>query len=507
MFRESALLRGLLIAAVCLPLALFIGYQLATPEDRSSFFWIGLVFCLLLLPFLIRWHHPLLLICWNLPLILFFLPGQPSVGIVMAAISLSVSIASRTLNKQRPFISCPSVSFPLIFLTAVVLTTAGLTGGIHGNAFGSRTLGASRYLGVLGAIMGYFALVAQPVPPKYAKPLTYVFFLSGTVSVFHTLIEISGSNFEPLNMVFSNAINNASGELSVVERFTGMAWSAGAFCGFMIMRFGIRGIFDVRHPWRWLSFIAAFFLGMLGGYRSLIVLFFILFMVQLYFEKLFRTRLFFGFVLGCFLAGLLILPFAEQLPLSVQRSISFLPVPIDPVAREDAFTTSSWRLEMWRMVLAEDVPKYFLLGKGYNFDSMDVYLTQMGMAHGIYKAYDQLLVLDDYHNGPLTLIVSFGIFGVLAFAAFCWGALRALYANYRYGDPAMRLINTFLLADFITILVVFLTFYGEFYIDLMSFTGIIGLSLTLNGGVRRAGQAVIQADVETEVKAPRLQPA
>jgi O-antigen ligase len=159
------------------------------------------------------------------------------------------------------------------------------------------------------------------------------------------------------------------------------------------------------------------------------------------------------------------------------------------------------------MVLAEDVPKYFLLGKGYNFDSMDVYLTQLGMEHGIYGAYEQLLVLDDYHNGPLTLIVSFGIFGVLAFAAFCWGALRALYANYRYGDPALIRINTFLLAYFITILVVFLTFYGEFFIDLMSFSGIIGLSLTLNGGLRRAGQAAMQTEVESKAETPRLQPA
>jgi hypothetical protein len=513
MFRESALLRGLLVAGLCVPLALFIGYQLATPGARSSFYWIALVVCFLLLPLLIRWHHSLLLICWNLPLIIFFLPGQPSVAIVMATVSLSVSIVSRTLNKQRPFISCPSVSIPLIFLAALVLATAGLTGGIHGNAFGSSIMGASRYLGVLGAIIGYFALVAQPVPPRYAKPLAYLFFLSGTVAAFHTLIAILGPNFEFLNGLFSNSINNASdestgmGRFIGIQRFTGLTWAAEAFCGFMIMRFGIRGIFDVHHPWRWLSFIGTFCSGLLGGYRSLFAEFFILIILQLYFEKLLRTRLFLGIVLGGILAAILIVPFTNQLPLPVQRAISFLPVKVDAAAREDAFESSSWRFEVWRRVLAEEVPKYFFLGKGYNFDSTDMYLIQLGMARGIYSAYDAFLFTSDYHNGPLTLMVPFGIFGLLAFAAFCWGAVRALYANYRYGEPDMKLINTFLLADFIMSLVVFWTYYGEFYLDLINFTGIIGLSLTLNGGVRRAGQAAMRAEVESKAEAPRLQPA
>ena len=129
------------------------------------------------------------------------------------------------------------------------------------------------------------------------------------------------------------------------------------------------------------------------------------------------------------------------------------------------------------------------------------------MARGIYSGYEWVLVSNDYHNGPLTLIVPFGIFGVLAFAAFCWGALRALYANYRYGDPELKLINTFLLAGFITHLVFYSIFFGAFYLDLIAFTGIIGLSLTLNGGVRSPEQAAIRADVELAAEASRLQSA
>ena len=363
MFRDSALLRGLLIAAICVPVALFLGTQLATPDDRTSLFWIAIAFSLLLMPVLIRWHHSLLIVCMGLPFIAFFLPGHPSFAFLLGGISLFISIVNQTLSKERPFISCRAVALPLIFLTVVILITAELTGGIHGNAFGSKTLGASRYVAVFGAIMGYFALVAQPVPPKYAKTLAYCFVLSGAVAALHSLLLITGLNIPIVIAFFSDAINNGTGEASLVERYTGLEWAAEAFCGFMIMRFGIRGIFDLHHPWRWLSFIVAFSLGLFGGYRSFVVIFIILFAVQFYFEKLYRSRLFFVFVLAGILASALILPFSDRLPLSVQRSISFLPVQLSPVAREDAFQSLDWRIDVWRLVLAQDVPKYFSSGK------------------------------------------------------------------------------------------------------------------------------------------------
>lgn len=149
----------------------------------------------------------------------------------------------------------------------------------------------------------------------------------------------------------------------------------------------------------------------------------------------------------------------------------------------------------------------FFLGKGYNFDSTDLYLTELGMARGIYSGYEWVLVSSDYHNGPLTLIIPFGIFGVLAFAAFCWGALRVLYANYQFGDPDLGNINTYLIAYFITKLIFFLIFYGEFFQDLGIFTGLIGLSITLNGGVRTGQQAAEQSVLEQEAELPQLQAA
>lgn len=176
--------------------------------------------------------------------------------------------------------------------------------------------------------------------------------------------------------------------------------------------------------------------------------------------------------------------------MSVQRSISFLPVRIDPAVRGDAASTWDWRWEMWRATVPV-VPQYLLLGKGFNFDGTDYYLTMTGYGRGMSSVYDAAMISSDYHQGILTLIIPFGIWGLLAFIAFCLGSLRALYRNYRYGPEQLRSINTFLLSYFIARLTFYLFFYGEFYLDLMLFTGTVGLSLSLNGGVRQETKLAI----------------
>jgi hypothetical protein len=80
---------------------------------------------------------------------------------------------------------------------------------------------------------------------------------------------------------------------------------------------------------------------------------------------------------------------------------------------------------------------------------------------------------------------------------FSVGGWRALYANYRYGDPQLKGVNTFLLAFFLARLSFYLTFYGQFDLDLMVFTGAVGLSIAINGGVRRKDDPATQPAMAT----------
>ena len=80
MNNSAAILRALIIYAVCVPLAIVVGYvavSLVNSPSYSNFGMFGVLALVLIAPILLRWHHPLLVLSWNLPLIVFFLPGRP----------------------------------------------------------------------------------------------------------------------------------------------------------------------------------------------------------------------------------------------------------------------------------------------------------------------------------------------------------------------------------------------------------------------------------------------
>ena len=178
MLSKSPQSRSLLIVGICAPLALLLGYVLAEPLALSSLGIVLLVLLLLSFPLLLHWHYPLLVFCWNATLIFFFLPGQPPLWAVIACLSLFISLLDRTVTKtkQSTFLRVPSVEWPLLLLAVVVIVTLYFRGGIGGRALGTEDWGGKRYIGVLAAIIGYFAFIARPIAPQRAALFAGVFF-------------------------------------------------------------------------------------------------------------------------------------------------------------------------------------------------------------------------------------------------------------------------------------------------------------------------------------------
>jgi hypothetical protein len=477
--------RGVLIYALCLPAAVLLGYLLATPTEFSTFAFILLVFSTLLFPLLLRHHHFLLAFSWNAALIVFFLPGQPPLSLIIACMSLGLAFLGRTMRKDREFIKVSSVARPLLMLAVVTIVTAAATGGIGGRILGTEMWGAKRYLGVFTGIIGYFAFATHRIPNEKAKLYITVFFLGGLTSMFSDLAYMAGPQFYWLFLLFpSEQAAMQAFTVDTLKRLSGLAFACAAGSYFVLARYGLQGVFNVMRPWRLVMVLLFLFGSLLGGYRGLVILIAIVFMVQFFIEGVYRTKLGPVLVAG-FLIGIgFTIGYIDKMPLSIQRAFSFLPLPgIDSSARMDAFGTLDWRLTMWSIVLPE-VPKYLLLGKGYGFSGTDYYLTNEAVRRGTFAAYEDTLVTGNYHNGILTLVIPFGIFGFLAFAWFCVSGLKVLMRNHRYGNPELKVINTFLLTYFVGRLIFYVVFYGQFDLDLMHFTGAVGMSIALNGGVR-----------------------
>jgi O-Antigen ligase len=496
MTSTSSLLRSLLIYSICLPLAIFLGYVIAQEGNplfnRWTYFIVGLVIFVLALPLILRWHHALLIVTWSLGAVLFFVPGRPDLWWAVAWLSFCIAIVQHILNR-RTFLRARGVARSLIFLAVVVLATALLRGGIGLAAFGSEVQGGKRYLMIFTAIAGYFALVSQPIPPNRATLFVTLFFLSAITSTISELGPILPSGLYYIFLLFPISsygmhaiLNDPGATAGMVARLGGFAYAGSAAVWAMMARYGIRQLFDLRHFLRLLIFLACVVVGFLGGFRSVLVQFMLTFSVVFWLEGLIRHRRFPLVLFAVVLGSVVLVATVEHLPLSVQRTLSVLPLHVDPVARKDAEASSEWRINIWKHLVPQ-IPRYLLVGKGLGFNANDLQsMISIRPATGIGEAsIEGVELVADYHNGPLSVIVPFGIFGVIGFLWFLIASFQVLRQNYHYGHPAFRRLNTFLYGFFIARTIFFFAVFGNLYSELAFFAGLVGMSISLNGGVAK----------------------
>lgn len=512
MNNSAAILRALIVYAICVPLAIVVGYSavsLVNSPSYSNFGAFGVLALILIAPILLRWHHPLLVLCWNLPLVVFFLPGRPAVFLPMMAVSLGISVLQRAMNKDMRFIPVPQITLPLLCLAVVALVTAKLTGGIGLHSLGNSTMGGRKYVYLLAGILGYFALTARRISPRQAGLYVAMFFLGGCISIMGDLVAFIPNSFYFIFLIFPpdpNAFATPVGGL----RFGGVSMAASAFFSYMLARYGISGIFRAGKPWRPVVFILFTTLGFFGGFRSMLLNCALIFLILFFLEGLHRTRMLPIMVFFGLLAATICLPMANRLPKTFQRVLSFVPmINIDAGVRSEAQGSLDWRIKMWKALLPQ-VPSHLLLGKGYAISQGDYQLMGDTAFHGIDPAEQGLALSSDFHSGPLSVILSFGIWGAIAFLWFLIAGVWVLHHNRLYGDPALQTVNTFLFALFMAKIISFIFIFGAIEGDIMGFASYLGLSISLNGGVCRPARepAATTAGPPAHIPARlRLQPA
>jgi len=495
MTNAPAILRSLLVYAICIPAAIVLGYGLPSvanmPTDLSQYVPLALVLLTISFPILLNYHHAFLFLAWNAVAVVFFLPGRPSIWLLAVAISLFIALTQRMLRGRSASLHVPQLTVPLIALAGVVVITAFCTGGIGLHSLvpwlGGGVYGGRRYVILLAAVLGYFAFASQSLPREKAALYTAMFFLTGLTAMIGDFFALVKGDWRYLFLVFPpHSLNTEQIEVGTT-RLSGVSTASAAVYSYLLARYGIRGIFTLMRPWRLLLFIGFSLAGFLGGYRSTIILFVLVFAFQFYFEGLHRTAMLPRLALAFVVIAVVVFPFINRMPMTFQRALAFLPVDIDPKARLDAQQSSEWRTRMWRAVLPQ-VPQYLLLGKGLAFSAQDYdFFTSDAMVTGLIKPIsadeEGLALSGDFHNGPLTVVIPFGLWGVGVALWFFWAGVRCLYRNYRYGDAALKNINTFILAAFVAHIVLFCIVFGSFQNDLWFFTGLLGLSVSLNGGM------------------------
>jgi hypothetical protein len=488
MANTFAFSRAHLIYGICLPLALIVGYLMADPLDSGTMAVVVLVLCVLSIPLLMRWHHPLLVFSCNAVICFNFLPGRPLMWMLMTVVSLFFSLLSRSVGQELRFFQARGISQSLIFIAVVVMLTGHFSGGIGFASLGGANFGGRKYFSLITSILLYFAISTQYIARSRANLYLALYFLSSLTALVGFVAAYGGPAFYflvevfPIEGTISETVSSGDPMASQVTRLGEFSNVAVGVCCLLLAWYGLKGVLDMKRPWRLAALGLAIIGALSSGFRSNLALILLTLFATFYMEGLFRTRYVVVLVVTLAFGAAVLIPNAHKLPLGMQRAISFLPLDIDPVARDSAESSTQWRLDMWKMVLP-DVPKYLIKGKGYSLNPDELYMLAVSTVSG-YAASDEMSMMSgDYHSGPLSVIVPFGIFGVIGFVWFLAASWKALRLNYLHGDQSLRRVNTLLFVYFVVRIVIYVFVYGSFYSDLGVFTSIVGLSLSLNRGV------------------------
>lgn len=489
------ILREWVVYGVILTLAIILGYLLSNPLSLKALAAVGMVLLILITPILLRFHHPILIASWNMTAVVGFLPGRPQLWLVMAFTSLMIFLIRYAMVRNVQFDRARSILYPLLFLGVVVFVTAELNGGIGVKVLGSENIGGKRYLYIFGAIAGYMAMTAARIPNEKAVLYVGLFLLGSMTNAIGNLLPYAPTFLYPLFIFFPvehQGLAAVMSQESVTETFhisrmEGFSVAMMALAWFLVARQGLGPLLRVRKVSFWVLVLATV-LSLFGGYRSAFLFTTATFVILFFLEGLHHTRKMPVLVVTGVLVFVGLIATMQKLPASVQRSLSILPlVKVDPVVEYDAKGSSEWRIQMWQALLPQ-VPKYLLLGKGLGFDREEhaqVVALEQGRFRSADIAAEAWILTGDYHNGPLTVLIPFGLWGGLGLAWLFVAGIRGLHYNRRYGDPSLRTLNTFLFAFFLTKVVMYLFVFGNFYSDLTEFVGILGLSVALNDGIRK----------------------
>ena len=502
-----AIIRSLIIYAICVPLAITIGYLLTNPLDYSTAAIYGVLAMLLIMPLLLRWHYFLLLLSWNASALLFFLKGSPSVWLAMVAVSLGISVLERILIPNKQFLRVPQITWPLICIFAVVVFTAKLTGGFGFRALGSDVYGGRKYLFTFIGIFSYFALTAQKIPANRIGLALALFFLGGLTHGIGDLAHVMPSAFRLIFLFFPTGMQYSGGTELGSTRLGGAQMVSSSMVYYLLARYGIGGVFNFRHPRRLLLFFLFLGFGFLGGFRGVFIMMGGTFLFQFFLEGMHRTKLLPVLAVTGLLAMVVAIPLASKLPFTVQRSLSFLPLPFSTEVKGDAESTMAWRMEMWTGVMKQ-IPEYLLVGKGYSFSKDDFAFMGSDTAfRSVDVSQSSLALSGDYHNGWISVLICFGVWGMLTYLWFCLACIWVLWRNYCHGDPKLSTINSFMLAYFLGHFLLYISFGGGGLSgDLASLIGPVGLSIVFNGGVCQPGSQTARVKQPATLKRPFMRP-
>ncbi len=420
-------------------------------------------------------------------------PGIPQ-GLQIVHVMMTGFVA--LMIARNIILKPPSIKWSLSeYAVYAFLLIIGVTIAVRG--FGLRALGGESWGG-----MGYIKLFVAAglfLTAKYIRlnsrqikmAIVLMLLLSFVPAISQVIFIVSGGSIYQQYMFVQAYVTGLVGSLIASETgrgvvrlqmFSGVATNLLLVSLILIPFRGAGRFFSI------LGVIGAFVSAGLSGFRgNLMLIAGILVLYVIFISEKNRMLRLVQLAVPAVAIYIALIFMAESLPLPAQRAVSWFPlVETAQVARMDAEGSSQWRVEVWKLAWQE-VPRYLWIGKGYALDP-GLMMSPSVRRDSILTA----LATQDYHNGPLSLLLVFGLPGLLVGSSFLiLSSIELIRRSRTLGDdPFIRRFYYVFLARYLYLTFSFFFVFGD---ARDSFVQAFVLAAFL--GVTSRSQQPVEADV------------
>lgn len=359
------------------------------------------------------------------------LPGMPAeltLNYMFQGVLVAWWMGSAALHRtQRRSLNLADkmvVGFAMTMLATMAVRGFGI------RMMGSMAYGGMGYLYMFLWIGFYFACKQIAIQEKYVNRLLLGLCFATAIPVGFMLIVFFKPSLYGTISSFTNTSFEYLGDSAGSGDMGKGRWGSAATLGQFIIYYALTSSFKQQALQKKMLLLAvAIFAVLISGFRSTLVasLITIVLWTVIKSKNKFTTVIGFGACLMLFwgLAFLLV----DQLPENMQRTVSFLPgVKIHGAMAGDAQASVNWRLEVWSYAFTR-IPEYLLVGRGF----VQNVSAAAWMQASYYVTPEFAWMMSNYHNGPLSIILTFGLFGTITFFGFFLFSVRqGIVALRRY---------------------------------------------------------------------------
>jgi hypothetical protein len=388
-----------------------------------------------------------------------------------------------------------SIWVPLALLLSILVYHWVESRDIGIKLLGGSGWGGRKYFTVLIASFGMVLLNSFPgIRWVDLQKVPLLYFLGSFVDIVPDALTTFVPAAAPFVWKFYSGVNLSEygaalqgnfGAEAGISRIASLA-KVGTACSLVVLCYNPARVWlSPTKLWIVPTLLASLFLTAASGFRSYLVKLSIAIFAALYSTA--RSASLLLAVVGLFaLCGLVLLQGrAFDLPIVIQRTLSFLPGEWDAKAVSEAEGSSKWRENMKALFYKEYFQKAPLIGLGYHYNpelakrDTDAYLAIAARRAEVgdeYADVRRFIEQRQPHEGPLHALLVSGVLGAFFFCAFCVGVIFYALRSIQSTPPKEIIpIQVWSFALLLPQLFGFLLLFGDYTLFLMQVCPITAL--------------------------------